>query len=192
MEKGKVHIQKGIPFVVGRLTTHSFYTPLLESAYKFRREVLNYMFQKNLIEIVNLESNPIKKFLTRPELEVITSKEDSLRNTKIKIKNIEGEVERLKYFQAKNRCLFLNELSFELNHSRYVSMAYGVLIGCILNLSVLRYQHGVRKGFVMVCLAHIMGQTAIFKKEKMAYDFVYPVYEKYEKEEIDEMVKSKS
>ena len=60
-------------------------------------------------------------------------------------------------------------------------MAYGVLMGCVVNLSVLRYQHGVRKGFVMVVLAHVMGQTAMFKKEKMAYDFVYPVYERTDK-----------
>lgn len=70
-------------------------------------------------------------------------------------------------------------------------MAYGVFLASLFNMTLLRYQHGVRKGFVLVLLTHVMGQTTVFKREKMAYDFVYPIYEKYDKPDVDLMVKSK-
>ena len=60
--------------------------------------------------------------------------------------------------------MFLNELAYEVNRSRYVGMSYGVLMACLINLTLMRYQHGVRKGFVLVLLSHFMGQFAVMGK----------------------------
>ena len=43
-------------------------------------------------------------------------------------------------------------------------MAYGVLIASLINMTLLRSQHGVRKGFILVLFTHFMGQSVVFKR----------------------------
>lgn len=111
---------------------------------------------------------------------------EKLNIEKKKLKDSEDRIESLLLIRKQLRSYFVNETSYEFNRARYVSMAYGFMLGVCIVLTIMRYSTPTRKVFACVTFSHFFGQYAIYRKMDYVFDQLYPLFQEDVKNAIRE------
>jgi hypothetical protein len=128
--------------------------------------------------ILQLEkSSDRKKFFRETGYPEGTTTKEKLSIEKKKLSDSDDRVESLQLIRKQLRSYYVNEMSYELNRARYVSMSYGFMVGVCIVLTIMKPSTPTRKLFACVTFAHVFGQFSIYRKMDYVFDQLYPLFQ---------------
>lgn len=172
---------------IGRLLDQVFgtrYQPQNNFTVIQKQKILDYLFARNVMEGLHLSNNPAKKqfrYSERPD--GVTTKE-RLKQEKGRLEESSDRLDGLFYLRRYVRWMFLNETAYEFNRARYVSMAYGFILGAAINVTLMKFSSQTRKFFMSITLAHVFGQVSVYRNMDFVFDQVYPIFREDAREQI--------
>ena len=73
---------------------------------------------------------------------------------------------------------YINEQSYEFDKVKYNSMAWGFLLGALVNTTIYRKGSTIRKAAVFVAFGHFFGVVSYMVNLDRYFDSLYPLFEK--------------
>ena len=73
---------------------------------------------------------------------------------------------------------YINEQSYEFDKVKYNSMAWGFLLGALVNTTIYRKGSTIRKAAVFVAFGHFFGVISQMVNLDRYFDSLYPLFEK--------------
>lgn len=159
------------------------YLPRNEFSQQQKGKILGYLQARVLEANAQLEDQKDTRFADYDPayLAVLPDDFEQLRARVLKGRsNLEAaqlSLEKLRYSQEHLRARYLNEQAYEFDHMRYNSLAWGLLLGAVVNASIYRRGSAVRKAALFVTSAHAFRSLSHSYNVDRYFDAVYPIFQ---------------
>ena len=71
---------------------------------------------------------------------------------------------------------YLNEQAYEFDKTKHQSVAWGLLIACLINVTLYKGGSPIRRAALFVTVGHIFGGIAYMTNIDRYFDSVYPIF----------------
>lgn len=87
-------------------------------------------------------------------------------------------LEKIKNSKEELEVKYLNEQAYEFQRTKITSLAWGLLLGAIINSTIYRRGNTVRKTALFVTFGHLFNVISYQSNVDRYFDSVYPIFEK--------------